>query len=328
MVLRLKAWESRSPPGLPSARPPHPFSHSQRRPGTARHDKARRRPRTDAGWSSPVARQAHNLKVAGSNPAPATIPPSDPYTQPMGARGRRPPASRPHALRIRDRRVRVPRAAGRGEPSRTPRSPRPARPQVRPLPGADRAPGPAARMVAPPGLATGRPADRLALGQGNRLQARRLHLAGPPQRGRPARARRARLEGLPQPPALRLARRDRRDRRGLGRQPRPRRRPAAGAAPHRPRLRGRPRPLEVPAQPHRGLPRQHPLGRLHGPQERRAGRPRGARLAQPRRRGRRLDRHPHPLRRARAPPARARPPRLGPSGGARRRRRHPDRGCG
>ena len=27
---------------------------------------------TDAGWSSPVARQAHNLKVAGSNPAPAT----------------------------------------------------------------------------------------------------------------------------------------------------------------------------------------------------------------------------------------------------------------
>ena len=26
----------------------------------------------DAGWSSLVARQAHNLKVAGSNPAPAT----------------------------------------------------------------------------------------------------------------------------------------------------------------------------------------------------------------------------------------------------------------
>jgi hypothetical protein len=24
-----------------------------------------------AGWSSPVARQAHNLKVVGSNPAPA-----------------------------------------------------------------------------------------------------------------------------------------------------------------------------------------------------------------------------------------------------------------
>ena len=28
--------------------------------------------RLGAGWSSPVARQAHNLKVAGSNPAPAT----------------------------------------------------------------------------------------------------------------------------------------------------------------------------------------------------------------------------------------------------------------
>ena len=25
-----------------------------------------------AGWSSPVARQAHNLKVGGSNPSPAT----------------------------------------------------------------------------------------------------------------------------------------------------------------------------------------------------------------------------------------------------------------
>lgn len=25
-----------------------------------------------AGWSSPVARQAHNLKVVGSNPSPAT----------------------------------------------------------------------------------------------------------------------------------------------------------------------------------------------------------------------------------------------------------------
>ena len=29
-------------------------------------------PRTVAGWSSPVARQAHNLKVTGSNPVPAT----------------------------------------------------------------------------------------------------------------------------------------------------------------------------------------------------------------------------------------------------------------
>jgi hypothetical protein len=29
---------------------------------------------TTAGWSSPVARQAHNLKVRGSNPLPATKP--------------------------------------------------------------------------------------------------------------------------------------------------------------------------------------------------------------------------------------------------------------
>src|SRR5262249_49365355 len=29
-------------------------------------------PSSDAGWSSPVARWAHNPKVAGSNPAPAT----------------------------------------------------------------------------------------------------------------------------------------------------------------------------------------------------------------------------------------------------------------
>jgi hypothetical protein len=28
--------------------------------------------RFGAGWSSPVARQAHNLKVIGSNPIPAT----------------------------------------------------------------------------------------------------------------------------------------------------------------------------------------------------------------------------------------------------------------
>ncbi len=47
MILRLKSWESRSPPGLPNYL-------------------------TSAGWSSPVARQAHNLKAAGSNPAPAT----------------------------------------------------------------------------------------------------------------------------------------------------------------------------------------------------------------------------------------------------------------
>ncbi len=52
MVLRPKTRKSRSPPDPPT--------HSH----TPTH--------TNAGWSSPVARQAHNLKVAGSNPAPAT----------------------------------------------------------------------------------------------------------------------------------------------------------------------------------------------------------------------------------------------------------------
>ncbi len=35
------------------------------------------KPLPGAGWSSPVARQAHNLKVAGSNPAPATNQPTN-----------------------------------------------------------------------------------------------------------------------------------------------------------------------------------------------------------------------------------------------------------
>ncbi len=35
-------------------------------------DSSRRELRFNAGWSSPVARQAHNLKVVGSNPTPAT----------------------------------------------------------------------------------------------------------------------------------------------------------------------------------------------------------------------------------------------------------------
>ena len=55
MVLRLKAWESRSLPGFLSTKK-FIFIIIY----------------NSAGWSSPVARQAHNLKVAGSNPAPAT----------------------------------------------------------------------------------------------------------------------------------------------------------------------------------------------------------------------------------------------------------------
>ena len=57
MVLCLKARESRSPPGLPI----HPYLSPKAGFIT-----------TIAGWSSPVARQAHNLKVIGSNPIPAT----------------------------------------------------------------------------------------------------------------------------------------------------------------------------------------------------------------------------------------------------------------
>ena len=121
MVLRLKTWESRSPPGLlsaetltqryrsrcsllerkqsalkqakaDSAKNKHgkPSSQSQtsfkhrKRPNRqsrivkdsrqaliqAKADSANKNP--SAGWSSLVARQAHNLKVVGSNPTPAT----------------------------------------------------------------------------------------------------------------------------------------------------------------------------------------------------------------------------------------------------------------
>jgi hypothetical protein len=76
MVLPLKRRKSRSPPGSPN---PQPTPSPRRRPnhapdlirgtlsGGPQHAIA-------AGWSSPVARQAHNLKVVGSNPTPATIP--------------------------------------------------------------------------------------------------------------------------------------------------------------------------------------------------------------------------------------------------------------
>src|SRR6185312_14215508 len=37
-----------------------------------------------AGWSSPVARQAHNLKVTGSNPVPATTDTNTPVAKAAG----------------------------------------------------------------------------------------------------------------------------------------------------------------------------------------------------------------------------------------------------
>ena len=45
------------------------------KPASLGSGRCRFRRQTDAGWSSPVARWAHNPKVAGSNPAPATIMP-------------------------------------------------------------------------------------------------------------------------------------------------------------------------------------------------------------------------------------------------------------
>ena len=66
MVLRLKTWESRSPPNLERTLTlktiPNKYTPIAKAFGN----------KTAAGWSSPVARQAHNLKAAGSNPAPAT----------------------------------------------------------------------------------------------------------------------------------------------------------------------------------------------------------------------------------------------------------------
>ena len=63
MVLRLKARESRSPPALLTL-----IHIDERAPKITNPSLTTN---TRAGWSSPVARQAHNLKVTGSNPVPA-----------------------------------------------------------------------------------------------------------------------------------------------------------------------------------------------------------------------------------------------------------------
>ena len=71
MVLLLKQWKSRSSPGIEARARSKSFNEEP-----IHNVRTRAQPRGDipsaAGWSSPVARQAHNLKVAGSNPAPAT----------------------------------------------------------------------------------------------------------------------------------------------------------------------------------------------------------------------------------------------------------------
>jgi hypothetical protein len=60
MVLCLKTRESRSSPDPPRSEALFATVNAWPRAGLG------------AGWSSPVARQAHNLKVTGSNPVPAT----------------------------------------------------------------------------------------------------------------------------------------------------------------------------------------------------------------------------------------------------------------
>ena len=90
MVLQLKLRKSRSSPGFVAGaearvRPIYSFKKSRCRVtpsggffdllacGPVRVKRAGVAGQSvDAGWSSPVARQAHNLKVVGSNPTPAT----------------------------------------------------------------------------------------------------------------------------------------------------------------------------------------------------------------------------------------------------------------
>src|ERR1700754_2796677 len=69
MVLSLKRWKSRTPPGFVAGAKPctDTKTHSQNT-----HPAPKAGHLLGAGWSSPVARQAHNLKVTGSNPVPAT----------------------------------------------------------------------------------------------------------------------------------------------------------------------------------------------------------------------------------------------------------------
>src|SRR3954453_18951600 len=78
-----------------------------------------------AGWSSPVARQAHNLKVTGSNPVPATTQHTSTHHKPPALRARgflafEPCAAgaRPGHDRRRDREGRAVRAEDAAAPAR------------------------------------------------------------------------------------------------------------------------------------------------------------------------------------------------------------------
>ena len=102
MVLCLKTRESRSLPGLSRISPHHKDKTHQRggrllspprcrlKPGPEHGSKPNRTSQdntVDAGWSSPVARQAHNLKVVSSNLAPATKSPQYPKSPVAPAMG-------------------------------------------------------------------------------------------------------------------------------------------------------------------------------------------------------------------------------------------------
>jgi hypothetical protein len=84
MVLPLKRWKSRASPGIAAGalierarENPFIIQNAAEQPSKVvgrflfSIDSSRIEV-GGAGWSSPVARQAHNLKVVGSNPTPAT----------------------------------------------------------------------------------------------------------------------------------------------------------------------------------------------------------------------------------------------------------------
>jgi hypothetical protein len=72
MVLHLKMRESKSLRGLPSALCVIDLNQLLFTFAASAASLFCTIVQVDAGWSSPVARQAHNLKVTGSNPVPAT----------------------------------------------------------------------------------------------------------------------------------------------------------------------------------------------------------------------------------------------------------------
>jgi hypothetical protein len=75
---------------FPPEKPIHNF-RKERPASTARLRQARA-----AGWSSPVARQAHNLKVTGSNPVPATTLNTAPWPPARGLSAFPPSSTSPH----------------------------------------------------------------------------------------------------------------------------------------------------------------------------------------------------------------------------------------